>query len=121
MEEPLQMAEAVRQACIAAALQAYEDAGLSGLCQEGRWAYAVDAMRGLHLRPLVQALHAVSPVPWCFPQGEGAPGQVLGAEENSHRGSGTAQAMPQAEAPSASGTVPILSREMPSDGALEDF
>ena len=44
MEEPLQMAEAVRQACIAAALQAYEDTGLSGLCQEGRWEYAVDAM-----------------------------------------------------------------------------
>jgi len=37
MEEPLQMAEAVRQACIAAALRAYEDGGLSGLCQEGRW------------------------------------------------------------------------------------
>jgi hypothetical protein len=121
MEEPLQMAEALRQACIAAALQAYEDAGLSGLCQEGRWAYAVDAMRGLNLRPLVQALHAVSPVPRCLPQGEGAPGQVLGAEENPHSGSGTAQAMPQAEAPSASGTVPILSREMHSDGALEDF
>ena len=84
MEEPPQMAEAVRQACIAA------------------------------------ALHAVSPVPRCFPQGEGAPGQVLGAEENPHSGAGTAQALPQAEAPSASGTVPILSREMPSDGALQD-
>ena len=56
MEEQLQRAEAVRQACIAAALRAYEDGGLSGLCQEGRWEYAVDAMRGLHLRPLVQAL-----------------------------------------------------------------
>ena len=77
MEEPLQMAEAVRQACIAAALQAYEDAGLSGLCQEGRWEYAVDAMRSLNLRPLVQALPAVSPVPRCFPHGEGAPGPAL--------------------------------------------
>jgi hypothetical protein len=56
MDEQLQIAEAVRQACIAAALRAYEDGGLSGLCQEGRWEYAVDAMRGLHLRPLVQAL-----------------------------------------------------------------
>jgi len=111
------MAEAVRQACIAAALQAYEDTGLSGLCQEGRWEYAVDAMRGLNLRPLVQALHAVSPVPRCFPQGEGAPGRVLGAEENSQSGSGKAQA----EASCASGTVPIMSREMPSDGALGDL
>ena len=118
MEEPLRMVKAVRQACMAAALQVYEDAGLSGLCQEGRWTYAVDAMRGLHLRPLAQALHAVAPVPRCFPQGEGAPGPVLGAEENQHRGSGTAQALPQAEAPGASGTVPILSREMPSDGTL---
>ena len=26
--------------------QAYDDAGVSGLCHEGRWEYAVDAMRG---------------------------------------------------------------------------
>jgi hypothetical protein len=50
------MAETVRQACIDAALRAYEDAGCSGLCHEGRWEYAVDAMRGMDLRPLVQAL-----------------------------------------------------------------
>ena len=56
MDDPLQRAEVVRQACVAAALQAYEDAGLSGLCYEGRWEYAVDAMRGLPLRPLIQAL-----------------------------------------------------------------
>src|SRR5947199_5648799 len=56
MDEHVQRAEAVRQACIAAALQAYEDAGVSGLCHEGRWEYAVDAMRSLPLCPLVQAL-----------------------------------------------------------------
>jgi hypothetical protein len=56
MDVHMQMAEAVRQACIAAALHAYDDAGVSGLCHEGRWEYAVDAMRGLPLRPLVQAL-----------------------------------------------------------------
>jgi hypothetical protein len=56
MEESLQIAEAVRQACIDAALRAYEDAGCSGLCHEGRWEYAVDAMRGMDLRLLVQAL-----------------------------------------------------------------
>jgi hypothetical protein len=38
MDEHVQRAEAVRQACIAAALQAYEDAGVSGLCHEGCWA-----------------------------------------------------------------------------------
>ena len=56
MDAHMQTAEVVHQACIAAALQAYEDAGVSGLCHEGRWEYAVDAMRGLPLRPLVQAL-----------------------------------------------------------------
>jgi len=56
MEEHVQRVEAVRQACIAATLQAYEDAGISGLCHEGRWEYAVDAMWRLQLRPLVQAL-----------------------------------------------------------------
>ncbi len=121
MEEPLQMAEAMRQACMAAALQAYEEAGLSGLCQEGRWEYAMDAMRGLPLRPLVQARHAVSPVPRCVPQGEDSPGQALGAEDNPHSGSGKAQAVQPAEAPGASGTVPIMSRELPSDGALGDL
>jgi hypothetical protein len=56
MDVHMQMAEAVRQACLAAALQAYDDAGVSGLRHEGRWAYAVDAMRGLPLRPLIEAL-----------------------------------------------------------------
>jgi hypothetical protein len=56
MDALLESAEVVRQACIAAALRAYEDAGLSGLCHEGRWACAVDAMRTLPLRPLLQAL-----------------------------------------------------------------
>ena len=56
MDVHIQQAEAVRQACIAVALQVYEDAGISGLCHEGRWECAVDAMRVLPLRPLVQAL-----------------------------------------------------------------
>lgn len=41
--------EAVRRALVDAALIAYEDAGLSGLCAEGRWEAAVDAMRHLDL------------------------------------------------------------------------
>jgi hypothetical protein len=56
MDERLQIAEAVRQACIEAAIRAYEDAGLSGLCHEGRWEYAVDAMRQVPLQRLVQTL-----------------------------------------------------------------
>jgi len=37
----------VRQACIDAALAAYEDAGVRGLCEEGRFEAAVSAMRAL--------------------------------------------------------------------------
>ena len=56
MDVHIQMAEAVRQVCLAAALQAYEDAGLSGLYHEGRWGCAVDAIRAMPLRPLIEAL-----------------------------------------------------------------
>jgi hypothetical protein len=56
MEEALRIAQAVRDACLVATLQAYEDAGLSGLCHEGRWEYAVDALRTLDLQALVQTL-----------------------------------------------------------------
>lgn len=53
MNERLQIAETIRRACIEIAIQAYEDAGLSGLCLDGRWEYAVDAIRGFDLRPLL--------------------------------------------------------------------
>jgi len=51
----LQFAEAVREACLRAALQAYEQAGISGLCGEGRWEIAVQAIRSLDLQQLVDA------------------------------------------------------------------
>jgi glutamate formiminotransferase/formiminotetrahydrofolate cyclodeaminase len=45
----LDRAEAMRRALIEAALSAHEDAGLSGLCAEGRWEAAIDAMRSIDL------------------------------------------------------------------------
>jgi hypothetical protein len=45
-------AESVRRALIEAALAAYEDAGLSGLCEEGRWEAAIGAMRRVDLTQL---------------------------------------------------------------------
>ena len=48
------IAEAVRQACIEAALTVYEDAGINGLCHEGRWECAVDAMRALNVAAIVE-------------------------------------------------------------------
>jgi len=56
MEEALRIAQAVRDACLMVTLQAYDDAGLSGLCHEGRWECAIDAMRTLDLQTLVQTL-----------------------------------------------------------------
>jgi hypothetical protein len=47
------LARAVQQACIDAALAAYEEAGISGLCQEGRWEVAVGAMRSLDIDALL--------------------------------------------------------------------
>ncbi|MGA8207863.1 MAG: VOC family protein [Candidatus Dormiibacterota bacterium] len=47
--ERLRLVEAIREACLRAALDAYEQAGLSGVCGEGRWELAVDALRSLDL------------------------------------------------------------------------
>ena len=52
MTDPLTLAEDVRQACIACALAAYEEAGILGLCAEGRWEAAVSAMQSLDVRRL---------------------------------------------------------------------
>lgn len=41
--------ERIRAALLEAALRAHEEAGLRGLCAEGRWEAAVDAMRSLDL------------------------------------------------------------------------
>lgn len=43
------VAEEVRGVLVRAALMAYEDAAIRGLCCEGAWEVAVDAMRGLDL------------------------------------------------------------------------
>lgn len=51
-----QHAEAVRAACVRAAVTAYEDAGLRGLCEAGRWEAAVGAIESIDVRILVQEL-----------------------------------------------------------------
>jgi hypothetical protein len=48
------MAERVRAELIRAAMAAYEDAAVCGLCAEGAWEVAVDAMRKLDLSPAVE-------------------------------------------------------------------
>jgi hypothetical protein len=49
-----ELTEAVRQACIEAALAAYEDAGISGLCAEGRWEAAISAMQSLDVKQIAR-------------------------------------------------------------------
>ena len=47
------VAEAVREALASVARQAYEEGGMSGLCAEGRWELALDAMRAADLTPAI--------------------------------------------------------------------
>lgn len=58
MDERERIAEAVKQACIDSALRAYEEAGISGLCAEGRWELAVDTMRNLDMKTLLASVEA---------------------------------------------------------------
>lgn len=53
-QDPAQLAAAVRAACIQAALDGYERAQIAGLCQEGAWECAVDAMRMIDLKAILQ-------------------------------------------------------------------
>ena len=48
------LAKRIRDACLAAVLQAYEDAGVQGLCAEGRWEVAVGALKTVELAPLLR-------------------------------------------------------------------
>jgi hypothetical protein len=50
------LAKRIRDTCIEAVLQAYEDAGVQGLCAEGQWEAAVDALRTVDLAPLLSEL-----------------------------------------------------------------
>lgn len=56
LAEQRRLAEAVRAACIRAALAGYEDASLSGLCHEGAWERAIDAIRELKLEAVIQGV-----------------------------------------------------------------
>ena len=54
MTDPMAIAQAVRSACVAAALEGYEQAQIAGLCQEGAWEVAVDAIRMVDLTEILQ-------------------------------------------------------------------
>jgi hypothetical protein len=48
------LAERVRAACVDAALAAYEDAGIRGLCADGRWEAALAAIRDVDLSRVLE-------------------------------------------------------------------
>lgn len=55
MADPRDIAEAVRRACVDAALEAYEDAQIRGLCREGAWEVAIEAVRSLDVAAVIAA------------------------------------------------------------------
>ena len=54
--DPEVLAKRIRDACLEALLQAYEDAGVQGLCAEGRWEAAVSALRTLNLAQVLREI-----------------------------------------------------------------
>ena len=48
------LVETVRAACLEAALAAYEDAGIRGLCAEGQWEAALAAIRHVDLSRVLE-------------------------------------------------------------------
>jgi hypothetical protein len=55
MKDDALLADRVRRACVEALLHAYEDAGVQGLCAEGRWEAAVGAVRAMSTHALLAA------------------------------------------------------------------
>lgn len=49
------LAERIREACIGAALEGYEDAAMAGLCGEGALEVAISAMRRADLAGVLAA------------------------------------------------------------------
>lgn len=47
------LATVVRDSCFSAAVIAYEDASTDGLCHEGAWECALEAMRGLDFESII--------------------------------------------------------------------
>ncbi len=53
LSEQHQLAETIRAACVQAALDGYENASMSGLCHEGAWECAIDAIRNLSIKAIL--------------------------------------------------------------------
>src|SRR5690606_20287779 len=58
--ERRQLATAIRDECVRELLDAYEQAGMSGLCAEGRWEVAVGRVRSLSDADLLERAAAIT-------------------------------------------------------------
>jgi hypothetical protein len=54
IERDQRVAEAMRAACVAAAQASYERAATDGLCDEGAWEVAIDAMRSIDVAAILR-------------------------------------------------------------------
>lgn len=50
----VELATAIRDACVKAVMDAYENARMDGLCHEGAWEVAVGAIRNLNVERIVK-------------------------------------------------------------------
>lgn len=55
-ETQLQVAEAIKAMCLKAAVEAYEHGKMSGMCREGAWDLALDAIRSLDVHAVLGEL-----------------------------------------------------------------
>jgi hypothetical protein len=46
------LTEIIREECVKEFIRAYEEAGIKGLCEDGRIEYAVDSVRSLDLKKI---------------------------------------------------------------------
>lgn len=52
-ERLYQLATAVRDDCFSAAVTAYENASMDGLCHDGAWECALDAMQSVNFEAII--------------------------------------------------------------------
>ncbi len=55
----LKLATAVRKACLEILQRSWEEAGISGLCHEGRWEYAIDVLQNLAVENLLKEIEGL--------------------------------------------------------------
>lgn len=53
-KELLELAQAVKEACVKAAGEGFEEAGIAGMCREGAIEYALDNIRSIKIDNIIK-------------------------------------------------------------------